>query len=117
MLETVIVPPVLKQALKLGARVYVSTSGGKDSQVCVNQISQLAARESWSNQLRLAWANLGRAEWKQTYNFVVREAAIAGQPLDIVAREKGDLVQRIEERMEQLAGSGDPFWPSSAARY
>lgn len=117
MAMSVIVPNVVRQMLQLEATVFLSTSGGKDSQVIVNQVSGVAAREKWPNRLELAWANLGRAEWKQTYAFVMREAAIAGRKLNIVSREKGDLVQRIEERMEQLDGQDKPFWPSSEARY
>lgn len=40
-----------------------------------------------------------------------------GIRLEVVQRAKGDMVQRWQERMEQLEGTGKPFWSSSANRY
>ena len=99
------------------AIVSISISGGKDSQAMQRALlSQIDAA-----QIDIVHADLGRAEWPQTPDFVQRMGLEADRPVAIVQRAKGDLVQRIEERMESLTDDdgnvSKPFWPSSAQRY
>lgn len=110
--------PVIEQAIAMGADVSISISGGKDSQAMMNYVVPLVP----DNAVHFVHADLGRAEWPQTPAFVDKLVADTDDPLIVVRRTKGDLVQRIEERLTQVSTlTGEPpakpFWPSSAQRY
>lgn len=120
--------PVALAALAAGAVLSVSVSGGKDSQALTRRVLGLRRELGWPGPVELVHADLGRAEWAETPAHVEAMAAeaseIAGHPvpLVVVRRAKGDLVQRIEERLESVASDGSgrvakPFWPSPAQRY
>ena len=111
------VPDVIRAALSEGAILSTSISGGKDSQAMLNLVNELEAERH-----EVVHADLGRAEWPQTPAFVEQLADEAARTLHVVRRVKGDLVQRIEERLEKvstLTGKppAKPFWPSAAQRY
>lgn len=112
-----IIPLVIAQAIEAGAVVAASISGGKDSQALINQLAAYWRDNELSNLLFALHMDLGRAEWNETPAHVEKLANDNGLPLVVVRRPQGDLVQEIEERMEKLAGTDKPFWPSSAARY
>ncbi|HPC91824.1 MAG TPA: phosphoadenosine phosphosulfate reductase family protein [Myxococcota bacterium] len=103
------IDPTIDHALALGAKAYLSISGGKDSQAIAMRLAHIA-----HGCLHM---DLGRAEWPQTPAFVERIAKEAGLPLHVIRRHQGDLVQEIGERMAKLHGTGKPFWPSAAQRY
>lgn len=111
---------VIAQALEMGARVSISVSGGKDSQAMLNYV--LGLLDGRSNSVEIIHADLGRAEWPQTPAFVEKLADESQLALNVVRRVKGDLVQRIEERLHQISTltgkpPAKPFWPSAAQRY
>lgn len=103
--------------LNAGAALAVSISGGKDSQALAVALSKMHRAAEWPGPIFALHADLGRAEWAQTPAHVERIARDCGLPLVIVRRPKGDLVARIQERAEKLAGEGKPHWPSAANRY
>lgn len=110
------------EALSAGATLSISVSGGKDSQAMLNTLLDARVELGWFGHTEIVHADLGRMEWPQTAAHVERLAEEAGLPLVVVRRAKGDLVQRIEERLETVStldGSrpAKPFWPSPAQRY
>lgn len=111
------IPNAIHTAMKLGAAMAVSISGGKDSHAMLKQIVQAGRLYGWEKQIFALHMDLGRAEWKQTPAIVTRHAAESNVPLLVVSRPQGDLVQEIQDRMEKLRTTNQPFWPSSAARY
>lgn len=109
------IPQEVRAVLEMGGTIALSTSGGKDSQAMIN--ATVEALAPWHAQLIAIHADLGRAEWSETAAHVAHIAQAVSLPLVVVQRPKGDLVTRFEERRDTLAGTGKPFWPSSAARY
>jgi len=114
---SLVVPPVIQQAIAVGATLAVSISGGKDSQAIANLLAAYWRENGLNNPIFALHMDLGRAEWLETPNHVDRIADENELWLTVVRRPQGDLVQEIEDRMEKLAGTGAPFWPSSASRY
>lgn len=107
---------MVRRLIDNGAHLSISVSGGKDSQALVRRVGGLTAR------CEIVHADLGRAEWKQTPGHVRKIAREAGLPLEVVRRVKGDLVSRIEDRLNSIASDGSgrvakPFWPIAAQRY
>lgn len=111
------IPPVIADALRAGAALAVSISGGKDSHAMLMALVAEHRWAGWSGPLIAAHAHLGRAEWPQTLPFIERVCAALNVPLVTVQRPQGDLVAEIRARMEKLRGTGKPHWPSSASRY
>lgn len=110
-------PPIIKKALEQGAALVASISAGKDGQAMLMALVIAYIRHNWQGPLYALHCDLGRAEWPESYSHCQRIAATAGVELVIVRRPQGDLFQEIEDRMEKLAGTDKPFWPSSSARY
>lgn len=114
--------PVALDALGRGAVLSVSVSGGKDSQAMLSVLTDRRRALGWPGPAEVVHADLGRAEWPQTPGHVERIAAEAGWPLVVVRRERGDLLARIEERLNTVSTvdpsrPAKPFWPSAAQRY
>lgn len=113
----IFLPPEIDAALKQGAALAISISGGKDSQAMLRALMRLYGVSGWRGPVFAIHAHLGRAEWPQTMGMCEQMSADAGIPLTVVARPQGDLVQEIQDRMEKLAGTGKPFWPDARNRY
>jgi 3'-phosphoadenosine 5'-phosphosulfate sulfotransferase (PAPS reductase)/FAD synthetase len=113
----VIVPPVIDAALRAGAALAISISGGKDGQAMLRTLVPWHRAQGYSGAIYAIHADLGRVEWPETPEQVERQAHDAGVDLVVVRREQGDLLARWQERMEALAGTGKPFWSSAANRY
>lgn len=111
------VPPVIREAFERGATLSISVSGGKDSQAMLALLLGLTVAHR-----EIVHADLGRAEWPQTPGHVQQLSRDSGLPLVVVRRAKGDLVQRIEERLNSVSTvdptrPAKPFWPSAQQRY
>jgi 3'-phosphoadenosine 5'-phosphosulfate sulfotransferase (PAPS reductase)/FAD synthetase len=117
MMPEIYLPPVIQKALDQGAALIISISGGKDSQAMLMALVIAYIRNGWTGPIYALHCDLGRAEWPESYSHCQRIAAIAGVRLVIVRRPQGDLIQEMEDRLEKVAGTGDPFWPSSSSRY
>lgn len=117
MLSKLNVPAAVDRALRDGAALAISVSGGKDSQALLEMLVALWNASGYTGKLFAVHADLGRAEWHQTPAFVEAMCLAAGVPLLVVRRTKGDLVARFEERIVATRTSGAPFWPSAEARY
>jgi len=111
------IPDQIRAELEAGAHLAISISGGKDSQAMLSALVRAHREHGWKGELFAIHADLGRMEWTETPAFVEELAARYGVKLVITRREKGDLVDRMQDRMTQLEGTGKPFWPSSAQRY
>lgn len=102
-------------ALRNGADLYLSVSGGKDSDVATYVTLERRERECWTGQTYLIHADLGRAEWAQTPDYVRDLARRTRLPLIVTQYTAGDFVDRVWARYH--ADPTRPCWPSSAARY
>ncbi len=110
-------PTEINAALCDGAALAISISGGKDSQALLSAVLRVRRAHGWTGPVFAIHSDLGRAEWTETPAFVKYLAEAYGVDLVVVRREKGDLVDRMRDRMTKLEGTGKPFWPSSSARY
>jgi hypothetical protein len=91
--------------------------GAKDSHAMIHTLPSWFRAQGYTGELYAIHADLGRMEWSQTYQIVQQHAAAAAISLVVVNWKGGDLVDRIEQRMEQLAGTGKPFVNSRAIMY
>jgi 3'-phosphoadenosine 5'-phosphosulfate sulfotransferase (PAPS reductase)/FAD synthetase len=89
-------------------KIIINTSAGKDSQAMTDLVVALAREAGVFHRLVLVHADLGRCEWQGTRELAEKHAAAYGLPLIVVHREKGDLLQQVEERGK---------WPDSQNRY
>ena len=89
--------------------VVINSSGGKDSQVMLDEVVQLADRQHVSrSKLVVVHADLGRAEWAGVKDLVHRQAEHYGLRVVVVKNEKRDLLEQACERGK---------WPSSGQRW
>jgi 3'-phosphoadenosine 5'-phosphosulfate sulfotransferase (PAPS reductase)/FAD synthetase len=88
--------------------ILLNTSGGKDSQVMIDEVYQLAAAADVTSKLVAVHCDLGRVEWAGTKELAERQVRIYGIPFEVVSRPQGDLLVQIEQR---------GMWPSNTARY
>lgn len=112
-------PPPQADALSLlraGADLVLSVSGGKDSDAMCHHLLDMRQAEGWAGQVVMVHADLGRAEWHSTPEYVEKLAQRKGVDLHIVRYRHGDLIDRIWARWESLKRAGCP-WPSAQARY
>ena len=88
------VPPECQAAIRRGALVSISHSGGKDSQAMTILVSRLVP----PGQLLVVHAPLGHIEWPGTMEHIERTIP-PGVPLILAHTASGkSLLQRIEER-------------------
>ena len=106
-MKTISIPPVIQQALISGATLAISISGGKDSQALLNALNR--RKYNWPGPYFTIHAHLGRAEWPESLDHCRLISQQAGMELIVVRRNKGDLVDRMSERMDQLDGTNKPF--------
>ncbi len=111
------VPEVIQQALAQGADCGISISGGKDSQALLVAFTGWHREQRFPGRLFALHADLGRAEWTETPTFVATLCAHLAVPLVVGRRTQGDLLDRLQERMHKLAGTGTPFWQTRGQRY
>lgn len=101
--------------LRNGAALVLSVSGGKDSDAMAHHLLDLRQLESWSGEVVMLHADLGRAEWNQTPEYVENFARRKGVPLHVVRWTHGDLIDRIWQRYHK--DPSRPCWPSAKMRY
>ncbi len=88
--------------------ILINTSAGKDSQAMMDVVHEMAVDQGVADRLVAVHADLGRVEWTGTKELAVEHAAHYGIRLEIVRRERGDLLDQIKSR---------GMFPSSTARY
>lgn len=101
--------------LRDGAALVLSVSGGKDSDAMCHHLLERRQAEGWPGAVTMVHADLGRAEWHSTTDYVHDLARRKNVPLHIVRWTQGDLVDRIWQRY--YADPSRPCWPSSKVRY
>jgi 3'-phosphoadenosine 5'-phosphosulfate sulfotransferase (PAPS reductase)/FAD synthetase len=89
-------------------RIVINTSAGKDSQAMMDFVCEAAKAQGVLDRVMAVHADLGRVEWKGTRELAEQQATAYGIPIVVVRREKGDLLQQVEER---------GMWPDSQNRY
>jgi len=104
---------LIQKAVAKGAKLYSNISGGKDGQAMTKVLLD------WNFQIEsLLHCDLGRTEWKESLQQCEKLSQRCNVPLTIVKRNDGkDLLDRWQDRMNKLQGTGKPFWSSSASRY
>lgn len=113
------VSPVIHDPLMLlrsGAALVLSVSGGKDSDAMSHHLLELRQQEGWTGDVAMVHADLGRAEWNSTPDYVRGLAERKQVPLHIVRWTHGDQIDRIWQRWEALNHAACP-WPSARMRY
>ena len=103
------------QLLRDGAALVLSVSGGKDSDAMCHYLLERRQTESWTGTVAMVHADLGRAEWHNTTDYVHKLARRKDVPLHIVRWTNGDLIDRIWQRY--YSDPSRPCWPSSKVRY
>ena len=101
--------------LRNGAALVLSVSGGKDSDSMAHFLLDLRQAEGWIGGVVMLHADLGRAEWHQTPDYVDNLAKRKGVPLYVVRWTHGDLIDRIWQRYYK--DPSRPCWPSAKMRY
>jgi len=77
--------------------IVINSSGGKDSQAMTHEICAQARALGILHKVIMVHANLGRVEWEGAREIAELHAATYGIQFFVVRREKGDLLQQIEE--------------------
>jgi 3'-phosphoadenosine 5'-phosphosulfate sulfotransferase (PAPS reductase)/FAD synthetase len=80
--------------------VLLNTSAGKDSQVTLDVITQLATDQGAYDKLLAVHCDLHRLEWPGTKELALEQAAHYDLPVAVVENQpwKGDLLAKIEKR-------------------
>lgn len=115
LLTKLAIPPDIERALDSGASLVISISGGKDSDAMCQLLPALHRARGWTGQIALVHADLKDSEWSMTQEYVQRRAAELGLPLHIVTRERGSLLEQMQQRYQKRPDA--PPFPSAAARY
>lgn len=103
---------LITQAIDKGANLHLSISGGKDGQAMANVVC------SNFNVTSFIHADLGRVEWPESLPQCIKASEKFNVPLHVVTRKDGrDLLQRWNDRLDKLKGTGKPFWSSLKNRY
>lgn len=69
-MKKIVVPIEIENAVKNGAVLAISISGGKDSQALLKSVWDWYKSENLTNKIFAIHADLGRVEWKETPDFV-----------------------------------------------
>lgn len=88
--------------------IVINTSAGKDSQAMMDYVMGLARQAGVTDRVVAVHCDLGRCEWPGTKELAEEHCSHYGIPLQVVRREKGDLLVQVEQR---------GMWPDSANRY
>ena len=112
--DDVAVPNPL-ELLRQGAALVLSVSGGKDSDAMSHWLLDQRTAEGWCGPVKMVHADLGRADWHMTGDYVEGLAQRQEVELHVVRWSDGDLIDRIWQRWEK--DKTRPCWPSAAARY
>src|SRR5882672_11379919 len=99
---------IIRIALSKRARIYVSISGGKDSQAM--------SRVLRNNHIPIEGfihCDLGRTEWPESLEMCHKIANRYQRPFYILRRSDGiDLLQHWINKLKKHKGTGIPFWSS-----
>ena len=101
------IPDIIAAAIRRGAAVAVSTSGGKDSQAMGRVLSRMRHEQKWPGSFFAIHADVGQPfDWPWTIPLCERNAQSFGRPLYVVRRTDGlTLVDVIWRRVLKTAGA------------
>lgn len=115
---TIVVPPVIDSLLgRPDAALFISVSGGKDSQAMLVRLAATHRESAWQAGLFAIHADLGRTEWRESLPHCQKMCDDLGIFLKVVRRPQGDLLQEIQDRQAKLTGTGRSAWPTATQRY
>lgn len=109
-----LVPAVITEAIRRGAAVAVSVSGGKDSQAMERAMAHLHREQSWPGAFFAVHADVGELfDWPWTIPLYERNAQALHYDLHVVRRSDGrTLADTIWRRVAKSEGTGKPPFPS-----
>jgi 3'-phosphoadenosine 5'-phosphosulfate sulfotransferase (PAPS reductase)/FAD synthetase len=96
--------PEIDSVLDAGAPVFVSVSGGKDSQALAYRVAEHLDDIGHQGERYLIHADLGRVEWRDSMPLCERLATRLGLELIVVRRKAGDLMDRWLSRWTANVG-------------
>lgn len=99
--------PVETPDLAAADVVLVNTSGGKDSQVLLDEVHRLAALAGATDKLLAVHCDLGVVEWADAATLAEEQANHYGVPFTTVSRTLGNLLDQIADRRVTLDGKSD----------
>lgn len=105
----------IEAALDSGAALFISVSGGKDSDAMTQALVTLHRERGWTGKIYLIHADLGQSEWSVTERYLRTRAEIMKLPLHVTSRTQNDLIGQMRDRMQKRPDA--PPFPSAAARY
>lgn len=88
--------------------IVINTSAGKDSQAMLDYVMGLVRIAGITDRVVAVHCDLGRVEWPGTKELAEKQCQHYGIPLQVVRREKGDLLVQVEQR---------GMWPDNKNRY
>jgi 3'-phosphoadenosine 5'-phosphosulfate sulfotransferase (PAPS reductase)/FAD synthetase len=99
--------------------ILVSTSGGKDSQVMLSVVCELADVAGVRDRVVAVHCDLGRLEWSGCPELAAEQCAHFGVPLHIMRRPQGDILANVREKHATNLRKGKQQcpWPGYATRY
>jgi 3'-phosphoadenosine 5'-phosphosulfate sulfotransferase (PAPS reductase)/FAD synthetase len=100
------VAPEITQSLACNAPVFISVSGGRDSQALAYAVCAYLDGCGHTGPRMLVHSDLGRVEWRQSLPVCERLAKRLGLELVVVRRQAGDMMDRWWSR-----------WHANVARY
>jgi 3'-phosphoadenosine 5'-phosphosulfate sulfotransferase (PAPS reductase)/FAD synthetase len=126
--EGLYLPPVIQQAMDMGAALVISVSGGKDSDAMLVATVKAYRAMGWSGPIFALFCDLGRIEWAGALEHIRSRCDRLGVRLVVVKRPQGGLVDRWRQRFEAIAAKpgadtnsekigNAPLWSSSQHRY
>ncbi|HEY9661294.1 MAG TPA: phosphoadenosine phosphosulfate reductase family protein, partial [Allocoleopsis sp.] len=112
-------PPVVEQALEMGADLAVSTSGGKDSDYLFRRLVEVHRLKGYEGRIFAIFADLGRIEWIGVHEHLHKLCKELGVELITVRRPQGGMVDRWQQRYESILAKDEnkPHWSSSQNRF
>jgi len=91
--------PEIEKLVHDNAVVAFGISGGKDSSTMVVEVTKWLDSVGHPRESRVCFhADLGLIDWPQTPEFVRMQAELSGVPLQIVRRNRGDMIEKWEQR-------------------
>lgn len=88
--------------------IVINTSAGKDSQAMMDYVMGLARTAGVVDRVVAVHCDLGRCEWPGTKELAEQHCKHYGISLQVIRREKGDLLVQVEQR---------GMWPDNKNRY
>ncbi|MEU7822959.1 phosphoadenosine phosphosulfate reductase family protein [Catellatospora sp. NPDC049133] len=103
-------PPAPRPELSSFDRIIINSSGGKDSQACLDVVVQAARAAGALDRVVVLHCDMGRMEWPGTLHLARRQAAAYDLPFFVRKRVGLELLEYIRSRVQKR-------WPDARNRF